>query len=107
ALARPVPRHQPVERDLAVVVNESVTHAALMSALRGSDAQGWLKSAALFDVYRAKKGVEAPGLAADEKSLAVRLTLECADVTLTDEQIDGVVQAALTALQRQVGARLR
>ena len=107
AQAQPVPRHQPVERDLAVVVNESVTHAALMAAIRGSDAQGLLKSAVLFDVYRAKKGVEAPGLAADEKSLAVRLTLEGSDATLTDEQIDGVVQAALGALQQQVGARLR
>jgi len=102
-----VARHQPVERDLAVVVKESVTHAALMAAIRGSDAQGLLKSAVLFDVYRPKKGVEAPGLAADEKSLAVRLTLEGVEATLTDEQIDGVVQAALAALQQQVGARLR
>ena len=107
AKAQPVARHQPVERDLAVVVKESVTHAALMAAIRGSDAQGLLKSAVLFDVYRPKKGVEAPGLAADEKSLAVRLTLEGSEATLTDEQIDGVVQAALAALQQQVGARLR
>ncbi len=106
ARAQPVPRHQPVERDLAVVVKEAVTHAALMAAIRGSDAQGLLKSAVLFDVYRPKKGVEAPGLAADEKSLAVRLTLEGSDATLTDEQIDAVVQAALSALQ-QLGARLR
>ena len=107
AQAQPVARHQPVERDLAVVVKESVTHAALMAAIRGSDAQGLLKSAVLFDVYRPKKGIEAPGLAADEKSLAVRLTLEGVEATLTDEQIDGVVQAALAALQQQVGARLR
>ena len=107
ARAQPVARHQPVERDLAVVVKESVSHAALMAAVRGSDAQGLLRSAVLFDVYRPKKGVEAPGLAADEKSLAVRLTLEGVEATLTDEQIDGVVQAALAALQQQVGARLR
>ncbi len=107
AQAQPVPRHQPVERDLAVVVAESVSHAALMAAIRGSDAQGLLKSAVLFDIYRPKKGAEVPGMSADEKSLAVRLTLEGAEATLTDEQIDGVVQAALAALQQQVGARLR
>ncbi|MDD2728077.1 phenylalanine--tRNA ligase subunit beta [Malikia sp.] len=105
--AQPVPRHQPVERDLAVVVAESVSHAALMAAIRGSDAQGWLKSAVLFDVYRPKKGAELAGMSADEKSLAVRLTLERTDATLTEQEIDGVVQAALAALQQQVGARLR
>ncbi|MEY5100986.1 MAG: phenylalanine--tRNA ligase, beta subunit, partial [Pseudomonadota bacterium] len=106
-VAQPVPRHQPVERDIAVVVKELVTHAELMGAVHSANAQGWLKSAVLFDVYRPKKGVEVPGMAADEKSLAVRLKLERADATLTDEEIDGVVQGVLAALQQQVQARLR
>ncbi|HEX5806564.1 MAG TPA: phenylalanine--tRNA ligase subunit beta, partial [Macromonas sp.] len=113
-LARPVPqaqgvtRHQPVERDIAVVVKEEVTHAELMAAINGAATQGWLKQAVLFDVYRPKKGSEQTGgLAADEKSLAVRLTLERADATLTDEEIDGVVQSVLASLQQRVLARLR
>lgn len=106
-VAQPVPRHQPVERDIAVVVQERITHAELMAAVHAAPNQGWLQGAVLFDVYRPKKGVEAPGLAADEKSLAVRLTLERADATLTDEDIDGVVQAVLASLQQRVQARLR
>ena len=106
-VAQSVPRHQPVERDIAVVVQERITHAELMAAVHAAPNQGWLQGAVLFDVYRPKKGVEAPGLAADEKSLAVRLTLERADATLTDEDIDGVVQAVLASLQQRVQARLR
>jgi phenylalanyl-tRNA synthetase beta chain len=103
-----VARHQPVERDIAVVVKDSVTHAALMAAVHAAATQGWLKQAVLFDVYRPKKGAEQTvGLAADEKSLAVRLTLERADANLTDEEIDGVVKAVLASLAERVQARLR
>ncbi|MBL0943999.1 MAG: phenylalanine--tRNA ligase subunit beta [Hydrogenophaga sp.] len=111
-LARPVPvfqgvsRHQPVERDLALVVNESVTHDAVLSAIRAAGGE-WLRDAVLFDVYRPKKGAPAGNLAADEKSLAVRLVLNRDDATLTEEQIEATVAAALAALQQRTGARLR
>lgn len=110
-LARPVPqaqpvgRHQPVQRDIAVVVAEAVTHAQLMAAITAVE-QPWLRDAVLFDVYRPKAG-GAGGLAEGEKSLAVRLTLERDDATLTDAEIDAVVQAVLASLQQRLGARLR
>ena len=106
-VAQGVARHQPVERDIAVVVKESVPHAALMAAVHAAPTQGWLRAAVLFDVYRPKKGAENATLAADEKSLAVRLTLERGDANLTDEEIENVVQAVLTSLSEKVGARLR
>lgn len=111
-LAHPVPvfqsvsRHQPVERDLAIVVNEAVTHDAVMAAIRSAGGE-WLRDAVLFDVYRPKKGVPASSLSADEKSLAVRLVLNRDDATLTEEQIEATVAAALAALQQRTGARLR
>jgi phenylalanyl-tRNA synthetase beta chain len=105
-VAQPVGRFQPVERDIAVVVKEQVTHAQLIQAVH-SVGHAWLQSAVLFDVYRPKKGAEGGHLAADEKSLAVRLVLERVDATLTDEDIDTVVQAVLAALAQQVQARLR
>ena len=78
-----------------------------MAAIRGSDAQGLPKSAVLFDVYRAKKGVEAPGLAADEKSLADATDARgCrGDADRRADRRRGA--GALAALQQQVGARLR
>ena len=104
---RPVSRHQPVERDLAIVVKDGVTHAAVMDAVRAL-ASPWLRDAVLFDVYRPKKGAEGSGaLAVDEKSLAVRLVLSRDDATLTDEQIDATVGDVLSALQQRVAARLR
>lgn len=111
-LARTVPafvavsRHQPVERDLAIVVNEAVTHDAVMAAIRSAGGE-WLRDAVLFDVYRPKKGAAAGSLSADEKSLAVRLVLNRDDATLTEEQIEATVAAVLAALQQRTGARLR
>jgi len=111
-LARPVPvfqgvsRQQPVERDLAIVVNESVAHDAVIAAIR-SVGSPWLRDAVLFDVYRPKKGTPAGSLAADEKSLAVRLVLNRDDATLTEDDIEATVKAVLDALQQRVAARLR
>ncbi len=104
-----VSRHQPVERDIAVVVKEAVTHTAVMEAIRAAD-EGLLRDAVLFDVYRPKKAREAQGgggLATDEKSLAVRLTLSREDATLTEQEIEAAVKGALVSLEQRVGARLR
>ncbi len=102
---QPVSKLQPVERDIAVIVAEAVTHAALMAAIHGADTGGLLKSATLFDVYRPQQGNTAMQLG--EKSLAVRLVLGGGDATLTDEQIEAVTQAVLSSLQARVQARLR
>ena len=104
-----VSRHQPVERDIALVVKESVTHAEVMDAIL-APGSALLRDAVLFDVYRPKKAADGSlsgGLAADEKSLAVRLTLSRDDATLTEDEIDTVVRDTLNALSRRVAARLR
>lgn len=110
-LQRPVPEFkavsklQPVERDIAVIVQESVTHAALMAAIHGAATQGLLKGATLFDVYRPQQA--SASMQMGEKSLAVRLVLSSDAATLTDEEIEAAVQAVLANLQGQLGARLR
>ncbi|WP_066259093.1 phenylalanine--tRNA ligase subunit beta [Hydrogenophaga flava] len=103
-----VSRHQPVERDIAIVVKEEVTHAAVMDAIRDAGGE-LLRDAVLFDVYRPKKTSEGQGggLASDEKSLAVRLTLSREDATLTEQEIEAAVKGALVSLEQRVGARLR
>ncbi|WP_417283153.1 phenylalanine--tRNA ligase subunit beta [Comamonas sp.] len=109
---KPVAKHQAVERDIAVVVKEAVTHAQIMDAIFAAKSDGILRNAVLFDVFRAKKlkaGEEAaPGsLAQDEKSLAVRLTLMSDEGSLADAQIEQTVQAVLAQLQERAAARLR
>ena len=105
----PVPKVPFVQRDLAVVVKESVTHAQLMAAVLGAPQDvthaGLLRTAVLFDVYRPKAGDTS--LAVDEKSLAVRLTLGSDDQTLQDAQIESVVSCILVELTAQLQARLR
>ena len=103
----PLPRQLPNERDLAVVVPEAVSHAALMQAIHAAPTQGLLKNAVLFDIYRPKPGQTAAGMNEGEKSLAVRLTLGADDATLTDEQLDAATAAVLARLQQDLGARLR
>jgi phenylalanyl-tRNA synthetase beta chain len=100
-----VPRFQPAERDIAVIVGEKVTHDQLLSAIRSADTGGLLRDAMLFDVYKPQQA--SAGLAMSEKSLAVRLTLARTDATLTDEQIETAVRAVVERVSAQLGGRLR
>jgi phenylalanyl-tRNA synthetase beta chain len=102
---QPVPKFQPAERDIAVIVADTVSHGAVMDAVRAADTGGLLRDALLFDVYKPKQA--SAGLGADEKSLAVRLTLGSAEATLTDEQIDQAVKAVVERITSQLGGRLR
>ena len=113
-LARPVPEFKPVakfqavQRDIAVVVGDNITHAALMAAVWAAPTAGLLRDVQLFDVYRpklAKDAVAADG--ATDRSLAVRLTLNSDESTLTEEQIDASVKAVVDQLVSAVGARQR
>ena len=100
-----VSKLQPVERDIAVIVPEKTTHAALMAAIYAANTQGLLKAAKLFDVYRPQQGNAAMQLG--EKSFAVRLVLSSDTTTLTDEAIEEAVQSVLASLASQLEARLR
>jgi len=105
AVFEPVPRFQAVERDIAIIVADGVTHASVMDAVHDAETGGLLRDATLFDVYKPKQTTA--GLAANEKSLAVRLTLASADATLTDEQIEVAVKAVIDRIAAQLGGRLR
>ena len=103
-----VSKFHAVERDIAVLVPESASHDALLGAIWAAPTSGLLRDAALFDIYRPKASQDvaaSPGTS--EKSMAVRLTLNSEEATLTDEQIEVAVQAILTSLKESLGARQR
>jgi phenylalanyl-tRNA synthetase beta chain len=103
-----VAKFQDVQRDIAVVVGDEVTHAALMASIWAAPTQNLLRDAKLFDVYRpkhAKDAVIAEG--ANDRSLAVRLTLNSDDATLTEVQIESAVKAVVDQLVQDLGARQR
>jgi phenylalanyl-tRNA synthetase beta chain len=105
--AQPVAKHQAVERDIALVVAESVTHDALMRAIRDACDPELLRELTLFDIYRPAAGAAAGGLAAGEKSMAVHLSFNSDAATLTDEQIEAAMQAIAARLGAKLNARLR
>jgi phenylalanyl-tRNA synthetase beta chain len=113
-LARPVPvfkpvaKFQSVQRDIAVVVADNVTHAALMAAVWAAPTAGLLRDAQLFDVYRPKVAKDTPAVeGGSDRSLAVRLTLNSEESTLSEDQIEAVVKAVVDQLVSSVGARQR
>jgi phenylalanyl-tRNA synthetase beta chain len=101
----PVPRFQPAQRDIALVVADTVTHDEILSAINSAATGGLLRDAFLFDVYKPKAA--AAGMAPHEKSVALRLTLASNDATLTDEQIEAAVRAIVAGVASRTGGRLR
>ena len=97
---REVSRFPAIRRDLAIVVPESVTAEAVRECVASQDVD-IVRDLRLFDVYRGK-GVE-PG----RKSLAIGLILQAESRTLTDDEVDAVIQRVISALERKLGATLR
>jgi phenylalanyl-tRNA synthetase beta chain len=94
------PRFPAVERDIAVVVAETVAAADVEDSIRRHGG-ALLRSVVLFDIYRG-----AP-LADGEKSLAYRLTFQSPERTLIDDEIDTAMSSLSRGLARDVGGRPR
>ncbi len=91
---------QPVERDFAFIVDAEVEAEKLVRAARNSD-KTLIAAARVFDVY-AGKGVP-PG----KKSLAIAVTLQPIERTLTDAEIEAVCNKIVAAVVKATGAALR
>ncbi|MCW7536853.1 phenylalanine--tRNA ligase subunit beta [Aquabacterium sp. A7-Y] len=102
---KPISRQQAVHRDIAAIVDDKVSHAALMEAIRLAPTGGLVRDARLFDIYKPKAATA--DIAPHERSVAVRLELQDEDSTLTDERIDTAVRAVIDTLGARLGARLR
>jgi len=93
-----------VQRDLAVVVKQTVSAQSLLDAMNKGK-QNFVRGIELFDEFKPKPG--SSSMADDEKSLAFRVTLLNPQETLQDVQIEAVVTALLAALKKNCAARLR
>ncbi|MEY4699339.1 MAG: hypothetical protein RIR85_759, partial [Pseudomonadota bacterium] len=94
-----------VTRDLAVVVDQSVSVAQLLDAMKAAK-QLLVKKIDLFDEFKPSAG-RMGGMAENEKSLAFRLTLSDESGTLQDAQIEPVISALLDAMSVKCKARIR
>jgi phenylalanyl-tRNA synthetase beta chain len=91
---------QSVERDFAFVVDQSVTAAQIIKALGGAD-KNLITDITLFDVYAGK------GVPDGKKSVAVKITLQAADRTLSEQDITAVSNAIIAAAAKGFGGALR
>ncbi|MDE2444875.1 MAG: phenylalanine--tRNA ligase subunit beta [Alphaproteobacteria bacterium] len=87
----------PVSRDFAFVVDNKVQAAELLKAVKGVD-KVLISDAAVFDVYQ---------LEGDKKSLAVEVTLQPREKTLTDAEIEALSAKIVATAGKAVGAVLR
>lgn len=97
---KPLPRFPAMQRDLALVMEESVAAGPLMSAMRKA-AGNLLESIEMFDVYR---GIQV-GLG--KKSIAFSLTFRAADRTLTNEEVQKAMDKVQNVCASKFGAILR
>jgi phenylalanyl-tRNA synthetase beta chain len=102
----PVARFPSVQRDLAIVVADTVKHQDIMAAIDAAATNGLLQESKVFDIYR-PTAQAAASLEAGTHSVALRLTLGSKQSTLTEEQIETTVAAVLAQLSAQLGARQR
>lgn len=98
-LLRPSP-FQPVGRDFAFVVDADVAADSIVRAAKGAD-KALISDVRLFDLY------EGAGLGENKKSVAIAVTLQPTERTLTDEDIEKVSAAVVAAVTKQTGGVLR
>jgi phenylalanyl-tRNA synthetase beta chain len=90
---------QSVSRDFAFVVDATLPAADLVKAVNAAE-KTLLRSVTIFDVYTGK------GIQPGQKSVALTVTLQADDRTLTDAEIETAAQAIITSA-RKIGAVLR
>ena len=90
----------PVRRDFAFLVDKSVPADTLVRAARGAD-KALISDVSLFDVYDGK------GVPEGQVSLAVEVTLQPRDKTLTEKEIDAVAATVVAKVAKATGGTLR
>ncbi|MFZ2429767.1 MAG: phenylalanine--tRNA ligase subunit beta, partial [Lutibacter sp.] len=95
-----LPKYPSVKRDFALLLDKEITFGELYSLAFQAEKQ-LLKEVDLFDVY------EGENLEAGKKSYALSFLLQDETKTLTDVQIDKIMQKLQTTFEKNVGATLR
>ncbi len=97
---KPISKFPAVRRDLALVVDKSVTFDKLKETAEKAERK-LLKKVGIFDIYEGDKIPEG------KKSYALMFILQDENKTLTDKIIDKTMKRILQALEKETGAQLR
>ena len=95
-----LPRQLPVYRDLALVVDKATSYGNVEKAIQTIGLQK-LKQVQLFDIFESDK------LGAGKKSLAVSFTFLDDEKTLTDKEIDAMMNQIISSLENNLQAQIR
>ena len=95
-----ISKYPAVSRDLALLVNKDITFRQIEDVAYQTE-RNLLKNIELFDVY------EGNNLPEGKKSYAINLTLQDTQKTLTDKQIDKVMQSLINNFKNRLSAELR
>ncbi|MGV3546458.1 MAG: phenylalanine--tRNA ligase subunit beta, partial [Pedobacter sp.] len=95
-----VPKYPSVRRDLSLLVDQAVTFDELKTIAFKSEKK-LVKNVQVFDVYQGDK------LPEGKKSYALNFTLQDEEQTLTDKQIDSIMQKIITNLAQTAKAEIR
>jgi len=95
-----VPKFPAVQRDLAIVLDKNVSYDQVQQVTDQQKIDS-LKSFGLFDVFESEK------LGMDKKSYALNYTFQLQDRTLTDAEIEQVMQQLISAYKNKLQAQIR
>jgi phenylalanyl-tRNA synthetase beta chain len=95
-----LPAFQPVERDFAFVVEQAVRAGDIVRAAQGVERK-LITAVTVFDVY------EGQGIDPGKKSVAIAVTMQPREKTLTDQEIDAVAARIVAEVGRRTGGMLR
>lgn len=99
-LFKEISKYPEVKRDLAMLLDKNVTFAQVKHVALKTEKK-LLRSVSLFDVYEGKN------LPEGKKSYAVSFVLLDEDKTLTDKQIDKIMNSMMSAFERELNAQIR
>jgi phenylalanyl-tRNA synthetase beta chain len=91
---------QPVSRDFAFIVDRSVKAGDIVRAAQGADRK-LITDVTVFDVYEGK------GIDDGKKSIAIAVTIQPREKTLTDQEIDAVAAKIVAEVTKKTGGTLR
>ncbi|MBR1600334.1 MAG: phenylalanine--tRNA ligase subunit beta [Alphaproteobacteria bacterium] len=91
---------QPVDKDLAFVVNKGVTAASIIAAAKNAD-RSHISDIRIFDIY------EGDNLPQGKKSVAISLTFQPIEQTFTDKDIENMMNKVIVEVGKKTGGELR
>ena len=97
---QPIPKFPGVTRDVALLVDETVTHQQIVKTIKENGGK-FLKDVHLFDIYQGK------GIEDGKKSVAYSMSFLNPEATLVDEDINKAFTKLVAALETECGAAIR